>query len=277
MLDRAFEPTAPQAAVRPQKVVVEYPGQHVPTPVGPAVERATFLPAPGVNPNFQGAARRGTLDDGSDPTPGPPLSHEAVRELRATIRPALPADALASVPHPSPELLAVVGKRIGGKNTIPKAARAQLAEIDARWMRLNGALCDLLATTPNQRYRQNLDVIATRIASGSDSGAETDGWTKIDFEEDQREKQSAFRREMRKLELAAWELCAPFYALAAQEIDRLADDLEMQEQATAASWAVPYTRPSETLLRLRKCAAVLRTANYSGVGRPATMFDFLPR
>ena len=111
-LDRLLngEPTAPQNGPRPKPDAVQFPDEHVPAATGPAVERAAFLPAPGVNPNFQGAAGRGTLDDGSDPSPGPPLSPEAAAELHPKIRPALPADALASVPHPSPELLAVVGK-----------------------------------------------------------------------------------------------------------------------------------------------------------------------
>ena len=267
-------PTAPVNAVRPPaRTVVEYPGQHVPAATGPAVERAVFVPD-GVNPGYEGASRNGTLD-GSDPTPGPPLPPEAQRELHPKIRKPLPPDALSGVPFASPETTAAVCAAACTAPVLTPEEKAKLAVVDAKWMRLNDALVEQLRVTANQRYARHLEQVADKIAEGQ-PGETLEGWTREDWQQDHAEKVSALKRPMHQLEREAWATVQPAFQRVAVEIDDFVDGLEAQERDTAAHLALPYS-PSATVLRLRKVAQTFATADHSGVGRPASMVDALPR
>ncbi len=245
----------PQNAANPTRTVVETPQSN-----------------PSQSTPYTGARKAGSLDAIRQ---AQPLSPEARLELHPKLRPPMPPNALAGVPFASPETAAAVCREACDAPVLTPEEKSALDAIDAKWMRLSGALAEQLRVTPNQRYTRHLEDVASRIAEGQTTES-FDGWTREDWQQDHAEKVSALKRPMRQLEQQAWQVVQPAYQRVSVAVDAFVDGLEGQEQEVAARFCLPYT-PSATILRLRKVAQTFATADHSGVGRPKSMVDALPR
>lgn len=243
-------------------------------PANSAGRTVVVPPQPNPSPStpYRGARKAGTLDAIKR---SQPLSPEAQAELHPKIRPALSPNALAGVPFASPETAAAVCREACDAPVLTPEEKSALDAIDAKWMRLSGALAEQLRITPNQRYARHLEEVADKIAEGQTTES-FDGWTREDWQQDHAEKVSALKRPMRQLEQQAWQVVQPAYQRVSVAVDAFVDGLEGQEQEVAARFCLPYT-PSATILRLRKVAQTFATADHSGVGRPKSMVDALPR
>ncbi|NLH83996.1 MAG: hypothetical protein GX450_01040 [Verrucomicrobia bacterium] len=232
----------------------------------------TVVETPQSNPSpstpYRGARKAGSLDQ-----PGP-LSPEAQRELTATLRPALPPDALAGVPWPSPAQQRAFDALLKQRGyTPPKRLAAQLAALDAPWLRLQQAMTEA-ASSQTSKYHAHLADIAARTAAGDSTVHKEDGWSREDWISDSRERLHAFKAECRKIEAQAWQIAEPALLAKADAADAAADELEAEARPRFEQFAVAY-RPAPYVLLLRKYAATLRDGSRRNVGKPSAMIETL--
>jgi len=187
----------------------------------------------------------------------------------------LPREALAGVPFASPATKAAVYAKACAGGFVTPAERRAVEACHAPWMRCSDALTELLAHTPAQRRLAHMQSYSARVSSGDASYVGEDGWSLADWEQDQAEKLSALKREMRTFELQAWTVVRPIYLRAADAVDAFVDKMEQAERATAAEFALPHA-PSHVVMRLRKVAWELRNTDRSTVGAPLAQLDGLP-
>lgn len=248
-LDKAVSAlTGPENAVK--QPVVEYP-----------------QPNPAPRTHYAGARKAGSLDQ-----PGPRKRAQA--ELTATLRPALPPDALAGVPFPSPPQQAAFDAFLRERGYAPPADVAKkLAALDVPWVRLQDAIGET-RKSQNANYHSQLADIATRIAAGDSTANERDAWTREDWQQDADERCRVFKTKCREIEAEAWQLAEAALLTKADAADAAADELEAEARPRFEQFAVAY-RPAPYVLLLRKYAATLRDGSRRNVGKPSAMIETL--
>jgi len=254
-LDRLLngQATAPQNAAKPTRTVVEYPQPN---------------PSPSPSTPYRGATRAGSLDKRG------PLSAEAKRELTAKIRPALPPDALSAVPFPSPTQQAAFDAYLLERGYEPqKTVAAELAKLDAPWIRLQEAIGEA-AKSQGDAYHRHMEDIARRTAAGDETVKREDSWSRSDWDADARERIAAFKVECKRIEAQAWQIAEPALLTKADAADAAADELENETRPRFEQFAIPYRPPAYVLL-LRKYAQTLRDGSRRNVGQPSALIENL--
>ncbi|MEI6781271.1 MAG: hypothetical protein WCQ21_10170 [Verrucomicrobiota bacterium] len=193
---------------------------------------------------------------------------------KAVVRPALPPGLLDNVPHPTPDQIRAFDEDLatdGYKR--PEATFRALQMEDEPYLRVQRAIAQA-SRSQHPAYMAHIQDIASRTAAGDETANDRDAWTKADFEEDSRERLTAFKAELRKIALRAWVIAEPALLEKAEFASRRADQLDALARKSFDLYRVAYQSPAYILL-LRKYAQNLSNGSRRNVGLPTAMIETL--
>lgn len=221
--------------------------------------------------SFRAVTQNGTLDGIEQQAP---LSARARAELTPVIRIKPAADQLASTPFPIPEQVRAFDADLAENGyQRPEGVYEQLKGEDAAYLRLQTA-CVEASRGQNGKYLAHLADIARRTASGDITVELVDSWTMQDWQDDARERLSAFKAELRALAQRCWQIAEPALLEKAQVAAARADQLEEAARVPFDHYSAPFYPPSYVLL-LRKYAATLADGSRRNAGLPSSMIETL--
>jgi len=231
---------------------------------------AKLAQAVGLTPPQNSAAPAPPAARRAAPAAAEPVPIRAVGPLSAGARASGPQGTIETFPHqPPPVTAAVIRAACQGQAETDSELAAVKAEF-VPWMNLSNELANQLARTPQQRRLAHNAEFAARIARGDTAACEMDQWSAEDWLEDQREKVSALKTQMRKHELAAWDICKPIFRRLADAVEKYAVTVQEAEAREYAKYSLEY-RPSYLVLAMHKVAHDLRHVDRSGAGSPMAM------
>lgn len=245
-LDRAVSvlTSAPENAGRPTRVAVQ-PQHESGNNIAAAVNRGEFGPP----------SRNAPMD-------------------KAVVRKALPPGALDTVPWPSPAQVKAFDEDLASEGYVrPKEAYAALEKLNEPFNRLGAAIATV-TRSQHPAYMAHVADIARRTAEGDTTVQTQDAWTKSDFEEDARERLTAFKAELRKIETRAWAIAEPVLLEKSAYATARADVLDDIARQPYDLYKVAYQAPGYILI-LRKYAASLANGSRRTAGLPTAMLATL--